>query len=197
MKAVIFDFDGVIHNTFDFHRKKIKDFFGIDLSKQDFEKIHECNFFKNKNGSIKNIDWTKYPNFIYDEISNLNVQNDIRDVLFKLNERYNLFIVSSGGTKNINDYLGNNGIITIFREVLGLEFDKSKVNKFKYLFDKYNLTPDNCLFVTDTLGDIIEANEVNLKTVAVDFGYHGRETLKKGNPYKIISKMDELLLILK
>jgi phosphoglycolate phosphatase len=191
MKAVIFDFDGVIHNTFDFHRKKIKEFYGIDFSKRDFEDIHNGNIFKNKNMLNKN--WLNYRDYIYNEITNLNIENDVRDALLKLSKKYDLFIVSSGGTKNINDYLGNNGIINIFKEVLGLEFDKSKVNKFKYLFNKYGLSNEECLFITDTLGDILEANEVNIKTIAVDFGYHSKETLKKGNPYKIISKMDELL----
>jgi len=32
---------------------------------------------------------------------------------------------------------------------------------------KYNLNNDNCIFVTDTLGYILEANEVRLNTIAL------------------------------
>jgi phosphoglycolate phosphatase-like HAD superfamily hydrolase len=111
----------------------------------------------------------------------------------RLSTHYPLFIVSSGGTKNILDNLKNNDLTGTFKEVLGLESHKSKVDKFHYLFDKYKLDLADCIFITDTLGDILEANAVNIKTIAVDFGYHGKETLAKGNPYKIVSSVDELL----
>ena len=40
MKAIIFDFDGVIHDTFEFHRGKHQKFFGIDLPVQLFKDLH-------------------------------------------------------------------------------------------------------------------------------------------------------------
>ena len=39
----------------------------------------------------------------------------------------------------------------------------------------------------------LEANEVGIGTIAVDFGYHERERLQKGNPLKIISRFEELI----
>lgn len=41
-------------------------------------------------------------------------------------------------------------------------------------------------------GNIFEANKIGIKTIAVDFGVHEKERLKKGNPYKIVSNFDEL-----
>lgn len=62
------------------------------------------------------------------------------------------------------------------------------------MFDKdFDFKKDECIFITDTLGDILEANEVGIGTIAVDFGYHERKRLEKGNPLKIISKFEELI----
>jgi len=87
--------------------------------------------------------------------------------------------------------------LSCFTEVLGVDFHKSKVEKFKYLFQKYDLKPEEILFVTDTLGDILEANKVHVRTIAVDFGFHDRERLEKGKPFKIISGFTEMLEVIR
>ncbi len=195
-KAIIFDFDGVIHNTFDFHRAKVKEFTGVALSESEYRDIHNGNFFAHKIDRLKDVDWPAYGGFIYHDISNLKIEGEMEKALLRLSKKFDLFIVSSGGTKNISDYLKNNNVAEIFKEVLGSEPHKSKIDKFKFIFSKYKLDPNDCIFITDTLGDILEANVVNIKTLAVDFGYHGREMLRKGNPFKIVSSLSELLKII-
>ena len=192
MEAIIFDFDGVIHNTFEFHFKRVKEFTGIDFSEEEFKDMHNGNFFKNKNGKFSHIDWSGYRDYIYQDFSSLKITDQIKNVLFKLHENYKLFIISSGGTECIKGYLKNNKIEHIFHEVLGFESHPYKVDKFNLIFEKYSFDPRVCLFVTDTLGDVLEANEVGLKSVAVDFGYHGKKTLEKGCPYCIISKFEDV-----
>ncbi len=61
------------------------------------------------------------------------------------------------------------------------------------MFEKYNLNPQDCLFVTDTLGDLIEAKEVEVNSIGVLGGYHQRERLERGEPKKIIKSLDELI----
>jgi phosphoglycolate phosphatase len=197
MKAIIFDFDGVIHDSFDFHRNKIIEFSGFELPEQVFKDIHNGNFFHNVPEGIKGIDWEEYIDYIYCEQSKLEIKEETRNIILELNKQYELYVVSSGGTNNISDYFVNNRIVSVFKEILGLESYRLKVDKFKFIFGKHNLRSEDCIFVTDTLGDILEANEVNVKTVAVDFGYHNRETLTKGKPYKIISHLRELVEIMK
>ncbi|MBM3232725.1 HAD family hydrolase [Candidatus Pacearchaeota archaeon] len=81
----------------------------------------------------------------------------------------------------------------IFSEILGFETHKSKEEKFRILFSKHNLKIDECIFVTDTLGDIFEASKVGLRTIAVDFGFHDKGRLKKGKPLMILSKFEDIL----
>ncbi|MBW6451312.1 MAG: HAD hydrolase-like protein [DPANN group archaeon] len=192
IKAIIFDFDGVIHDTFEFHRSKLKAFTGNDISEKNYKDIHDGNFYDSKCDVLLDTDWAGYITFIHPEQSTMKITDEIRQVLIELNQKYELFIISSGSAKNISDYLGNNGISNIFTEVLGFENHRSKINKFKMLFDTHGLCHDNCIFITDTLGDILEANKVGVETVAVDFGFHSRERLEKGNPYRIISRFSEL-----
>ena len=192
MKAIIFDFDGVLQDTFEFHRKKIKEFSGIDLSPEEFKNIHKKNFFLNVSDKFKLINWLDYRDYVSSDVSMLKIKDKIRNGVHKLAINYKLFIVTSGGEKGVIGYLGNNGIINNFSEVLGMETHRAKTKKFKYIFEKYKLMKNKCIFVTDTLGDILEANEVGLKTIAVDFGFHCRETLEEGKPCKIVSSFNEL-----
>jgi phosphoglycolate phosphatase len=76
--------------------------------------------------------------------------------------------------------------------VLGYDFHTSKVVKINYLLDKYKISPENSVFITDTLGDVREANECNVKSIGVTWGLHKEDTLKMGNPEKIIENPIDL-----
>jgi HAD superfamily hydrolase (TIGR01509 family) len=120
---------------------------------------------------------------------------DVLETLQKLKKKYLLFVNSSTAEEALNEYLEKYNLDGLFEEVLGYNFSKSKVKKFKHLFEKYDLKAEDCIFVTDTLGDIKEANEVGLKTIAVDFGFHDRAVLEEGRPLKIVSEFKNLLEI--
>ena len=117
--------------------------------------------------------------------------------LEELAKKYSLFIISSNQEEALNIYFQNNKFTHIFKEIMGAETHQSKVEKFKYLFEKYKLQSEDCVFVTDTLGDILEGNKAGIRTVAVDFGFHGRDRLEKGNPFKIVSSFDEVVKVIK
>jgi phosphoglycolate phosphatase-like HAD superfamily hydrolase len=167
MKAVVFDFDGVIHDTFDFHLKNVRQVFGEHI-----------------------------PEHVHRNMSNLVMPESTRNFLLDLTKRYELFIISSGSTAIITDYLNNNRIYSAFTEILGLDGHGSKVEKFERVFRDHDVRADLCVFVTDTLGDIMEAREVGVRTIAIDTGYHDRDTLLKGSPHHIISRLEELHQVL-
>ncbi len=197
MKALIFDFDWVIHDTFEFHRNKIEEYFEIDFSKQDLKDLSNWSIFSNTNGKMENADWDWYTNYIYSEYSVLEIDKKIKNTILELSKNYSLHIISSGWTRNVTEYLKNNQIHHAFGDILCYEFHKSKIAKFEHIFSKHKLNSNECLFVTDTLWDILEANEVWVKTIAVDFGYHDKELLETWKPHKIISNFPELFNILK
>ncbi len=190
VEAIIFDFDGVIHDTFELAysinrsiskvkitKEEYKDFFNGNIyDRKEISEEHSTNFFREQNKA-----------FEY-----LRIEKRVKLFLEDFSKNYPLFVISSNQECALNLYLNNNNLNNIFTEVLGQETHRSKVEKFNLIFRKHNLISDKCVFVTDTLGDILEANKVNVKTIAVDFGFHQRDRLEKGNPFKIVSILEEI-----
>ena len=123
------------------------------------------------------------------------IKKEIKEVLEKLSKEYKLGIISSAREYSIEGCLDTSKMSGLFSFIYGRETHKIKVDKFEKVLREKNLKAEECLFVTDTLGDILEANKVGIKTIAVDFGYHEKERLQKGNPMKIISNFNELISV--
>ncbi len=197
MKAIIFDFDGVIENSFEFHRSHIEKFMGVPFDAQTLRDMHMGNIYENTPEVLQGIKWEDYFDFVREETMKLKIKNDVRDTLERLSEKSQLFVISSCSEKNVNGYLRNNEVRDLFSEVLGMESAESKVEKFKFIFEKYDLGASDCVFVTDTLGDVIEGHEVGLRVVAIDSGFHGRKVLLSGKPEWVVSEFGELVDVLR
>lgn len=196
IKNLIFDFDGVIVDSFDFHREKIKAFTWKELSEEDFRSMHHGNFFDHSVEHIKTIKWSDYRDFIASEQRSFSIDEFIKKDLFTLSLHYKLFIVSSWWDRNIIPCLEYNWLASIFEEVLGLESGYSKKDKFEFLWEKYTLLWNNSFFIMDTLWDIKEANEVNLPALGLVSKYSSRENLSLGNPFQIFDDFSEIPLFL-
>ncbi len=190
IKAIIFDFDGVIHDTLElaFNINKII-FPGITLN--EYKDFFNGNIYDREKVTPEVS--KKYFEMQEEEFKKLKIENEIKSELLKMQNKFELFIISSNMEMTLNNYFENNNILHIFKKVLGMESHKSKIEKFKLLMDESNIDKDNCIFVTDALGDILEANKVNLNTIAVDYGFHEREKLEQGKPIEIVSHFKEIL----
>ncbi len=188
--TAVFDFDGVLIDSYNFIRKIVEDV-GHSVNEEVFKAHHDGNVLE-----APQIPFTQesYKKFYAEYLRDVRSQNPFfsAEELEKLHENFALFIVSSGREDYIADFLSCHKL-DYFKEILGANFSSSKAEKFKYLFSTYNLQPEQCIFVTDTLGDVLEGNSVGVRTIAVDFGFHDRERLQKGNPYKIVSSTQEVL----
>ena len=189
IKALIFDFDGVIHDTLEI-AYRIHHILEPGLSLEEYKDFFNGNIHEHKKITPEIAE--RYFELQKKEFEKLEIEKEIKKELFRLKERFSLFILTSNQEETLNNYFENNGIIHIFKEVLGLETHASKVEKFNMIMKKYNLGKDEYLFITDTLGDILEANKVSIKSIAVDYGFHEKERLKKGSPLRIISQFSEL-----
>jgi phosphoglycolate phosphatase-like HAD superfamily hydrolase len=159
-KAIVFDFDGVLHDTFDI---------GFKTNQAINPSVTIDNYKDSFNGNLyelkKELTLEDIKTFFAiqaREFDNLVMDEETKKELLKLKENHKLFIVSSN----------------------------SEISLKKYL-ERSNL-PNECIFVTDTLGDLLEAQKVAVKAVAVNYGFHEAERLKKGNPIAIISNLREL-----
>lgn len=117
----------------------------------------------------------------------------LKDVLKNLYQKYILAIVSSTSNNTIKKILEREGILSYFKDILGFENYTSKVVKNKMLLEKYKITSQDAVFITDTVGDIIEARDSGIKSIAVTWGFHEEERLQKANPEKIVNNPEDLL----
>lgn len=195
IRAIIFDFDGVIVNNYEQHynlsEKKI-----INITREEHRKLFEGNIHVERE-KLKHRDTGFDLMKVFSDSKKTDViDNKIKEILESLSNNYLLGVITSGYEYGINNFLKNNDLSKTFSFVYGYETDKIKIHKFEKALKEFNLTKDECIFVTDTLGDILEANEVGIRTIAVDFGFHERERLQKGNPTWIVSSFRELYNII-
>ena len=192
IKAIIFDFDGVLCDTFSLALKICKK---IDpkFNQEKLKSMFDGNFFKEIKYGFKLERKRKLLKELeFEEYENLKLDKTVKSELEKLSKEFDLFIATSNSNKNLDKFFKNSSFQNKFKKIYTIENSKSKAHNFKSLFKEFNLKPQDCVFITDTLGDILEANKVKLKTIAATFGYHEKERLQKGQPSKIISSFKEI-----
>jgi phosphoglycolate phosphatase len=129
-------------------------------------------------------------------VAKLDILPAMQQVVLNLAPVYRLHIVSSSVSHIIQQILIRHSILELFEQIWGHDVHNSKIEKFRMLLKAYNLLPEDCIFITDTLGDVIEAREVGIPAIGVTGGFHSRETLLKGKPLHILEKPEELVNII-
>ena len=66
----------------------------------------------------------------------------------------------------------------------------SKVEKFKMVEEKYGVAAADMVFVTDTLGDLREADTAGVPTVAVTWGAHDRSFFEREEHSNLLDIVD-------
>ncbi|OGI63422.1 hypothetical protein A2733_01835 [Candidatus Nomurabacteria bacterium RIFCSPHIGHO2_01_FULL_40_20] len=120
----------------------------------------------------------------------VNVVSEVSSVLYGkvqiLAKKYILSVISSMSSGTIISFLEEKGIREYFADVMGYEILRSKAGRINYLLKKYNISPTNAVYITDTAGDINEAGKCWVKAIAVTWGFQSKEELEKAGPTKII-----------
>lgn len=195
MKYLLFDFDGVIVDTINLSYS-INNKTDKRQTIEEYRHRFDNNFYSSLPDQKNNImEIESVRNFFveYKKGLNRNVLIEGMDAVIEtLAKDYKMFIISSTVSNLIEDFLNEQKLRHYFVEVLGAETERSKTKKIKNVFDKYKTDANNCLFITDTLGDIREAREVNVDSIAVTWGCHSLATLETGNPLFIADKPLEL-----
>lgn len=181
--VIIFDFDGPIVDSFEGAfalSKRISPALTIDLFRERFQ--HNIHLVPEhlqlpKDESIDfDLEYTKY-------MATLNLASHKYDALVTLSRYFEFDIVSGSHTDTITEFLNRNKVAHLFRDVLGHDFGKSKVERFNYLFERHQVPASQVNFITDTTGDIMEAKRVSMGTIiAVHDGFHDKQLLLSASP---------------
>ena len=115
LKALIFDFDGVLGDTYDINFQLSKQFH-VGLSEQNFKDHHNGNVFEKPKINFKKDD---YPVFFEKQKQMFNSQHlfPIKDFLPILADRFKLFIVSSTIDENVAHFLGLGNLTHFFTKI--------------------------------------------------------------------------------
>jgi phosphoglycolate phosphatase-like HAD superfamily hydrolase len=193
-RIILFDFDGVIVNTFDFCYQ-INTICNPDLTPDQYRErfhgnINEC--IPKEQKEAKRKDGFDFFALYTPELMKKSLEQKVRDLIKTLSETYTLYIVSSTNTDAITAFLKENGLLPCFTAIYGNDVETSKVKKFQKILKTEKAEPSDCVLITDTLGDIREAETCSIPVIAVSWGYHRRETLAQGKPMAIVDTVEEL-----
>lgn len=193
-KHVILDFDGVIADTFDFHLEKVNEFYNIGLTAEEYRDIHEGNFYHSTDSKISSLDFKGYPEYVKEEQALVAPFPGAAESLRALQTEYTLHLVTSGYKVQVTPFLKKQELGHLFTSLLFADHGTSKVLKIQSILDAASEGyKDDFIFITDTLGDVHEAHEINIPTIAVTFGFHDEERLKKGSPSYFAHDWDEVV----
>jgi len=116
-------------------------------------------------------------------------------VLQALQKRRLLAVLSSNAARTIERALARFGWDGCFDRVFGSEAGFSKTEKFGRALELYGVKPAEVFYVCDTVGDIREARDAGIRTVAVTWGWHSRERLAAAHPDRLIDVPEKLLML--
>jgi len=196
MKTIIFDFDGVIVDTFDI---------AFEVNKLVRPSLSKTSYREKFNGNINNAQYqepeTREIDFFYEygkRLEKRKINHDIKKSIIDLSKNFQLFIVSSSTSLVIKNFLEKNNLLKYFIEILGLDVEPSKTKKFNIIFDKYNISPQETIFLTDTSGDVLEAREAKINfVIGILGGYQNEESLKKSKPDIIVKDFIDFFKLMK
>ena len=195
-KLLIFDFDGVIENTFELSYGLLKEQFS-ELTHEEYRTWFDGNLFESLEAKGVKIDFDIFFERYGAALVETNIQENIKDALTKLSEQYSFAIVSSSHDEFLNTYLERNGIRDMFDQVWGMKKHLGKVEKIQSLEQEHGVSASDAWFITDTVGDIKEGAGADVPTIATTWGYHSREHLEEANPTAIVDSPEELVAYLK
>ena len=202
--VVIFDFDGVICDSF---AQFIQSFNGIapyynltKVGKEDLEDIHnyETEYVFKKHGVSS---W-KMPVVIYHMkhtmkqlIPTLKLYPGIKETIQKMiSNGVVVGILTSNSQEIVETFLKNNDLAG-FQFIFTGSGIFGKTKNLKIIKDQ--LKSGNIFYVGDEVRDVKAANEAHVKSIAATWGFHSKKLLGSSNPDAIADSPSDLLLLIR
>ena len=206
VKAIIFDFDGVINNGvevhYDFYRDLCKSH-NIEppfSSKEEFrEWVDPLDYRTNyQNLGISLKDPRNIPYKEYIKQTGIPLVKGIREIIEKLSKKYVLAIVSMNHKEIIEHQLEDYGIMKFFRVVMG-NGDVFKIKPHPQALlkclEKLKLDNRDVIYIGDMVSDIETARNAKAKIISVTWGWSSKEELRKAQPDFVVDNPKELYSI--
>lgn len=202
---VLFDFDGVIADSLETFETIIKESFSrmghhFLKTRQDFLELFDDNLYASfKRRGISDKDVRDNFDYVGSKVNfeGIPIYDGIQKMLEQISLASTVAIVSSNKEEQITRTLKGNRIDHYFNKVMGFESGLSKVDKLRLAMKLYGAGPKSTYYVVDTIGDLIEAKEAGVISVAVGWGWHSREKLLSESPDLFVPTCGDLTALVR
>lgn len=199
-RVIIFDFDGVIIDSWQLaYERNLRDW--PDLKPEEHKSFFNTNIYEELAKMPPSLqtkeERKKYLNTEYFPAKNkLPIFPKIREVLEKLSISSKLVINTSASRETTISYLKNNNLYKYFSGVYGKETSIDKVANFELISKHFDIPLKECIFITDTVGDVLVAEKLEIPTILVSWGYQNKDYFEPV-ARKVISIVDEPIELIK
>lgn len=200
-KTLIFDFDGTLADTFGIaisvFRKLARKWH--DTGDEEVERLRSLparEALKQLGVRVWHLPYIIYHGrrAVKEQMETVIAIKGIPPVVKELHERgYNLLIISSNSTKNINRFLERNKLGEYFDGVWGGKGIFAKGAAIKEIARKSGLALKDCVYIGDEVRDVDAAKHAGIPYVVVSWGYNNRMALENAKAKTLIDKPEELL----
>ncbi|NCP66747.1 HAD family hydrolase [bacterium] len=202
---LLWDFDGVMADStqfvFSYWRQEMKKA-GIDFKLSDYQATFTHKFpfeyLAENYPTVAEDIKTKYS--LYEEnyypVKVKAFPNFISNFL-EISPNFEHHIISSNLKSVIDSWLKIQGLTPYFKSVVGRETEGYKDEKINHLLRRLHRNKSEALFIGDTISDIEHAQAAGVKNIAVSWGVHSKDQLKKAQPDMICDTIEELFSTLK
>jgi phosphoglycolate phosphatase len=180
LRAIIFDFDGVIVESMDIKARafaflfrdhpehvdeivKLHMFHGGMPRFEKFEIIYNKILRKPLSEEQKDALGRQFSDFVYKEVVRCPFVAGAEEFLKKYHKKYPLFIVSGTPDNEMKAIVKERGMGKYFREVLGSPV--SKITHNAGILKRHNFNPEETIFVGDSIDDWKAAEAVGIKFI--------------------------------
>jgi len=205
IKTVLFDFDGTIADTVDPVVEIINEFSNSwgekTITPEDLEKYRNLN----NQDALKATGVPAYKVFfmlrkvwkeIQRRIPELECIDGIKPALQQLDKSgFQLGIVTTGIKENASKFLEANDL-DMFDFIYDGKQMFGKKKALKKVLKEKNLKPEEVIYVGDQTSDIDAAKDLNIKVIAVGWGFNREPILVEHEPEYFVNKPQELVKIL-
>lgn len=204
MTVIIFDVDGTLADSFDY----VADFLAAEAGMQPLttkQKEPLRGLSMTSMAKLLGYHWWDGPRLFFK--GRRRMQQSVRDwrafegmpeLIARLNgDGHELYVLSTNSLRNVKYFLQSQRIYQYFVQVYGGVGIFDKAPALRLLVREQNLDLHNAVYVGDELRDVGAAKAVNMRVVAVSWGFASRDHLESAQPTALADTPAELLRILK
>ncbi|MDD5476350.1 MAG: HAD family hydrolase [Syntrophales bacterium] len=201
-RLYLFDFDGVIVDSFSHYEQFVSSCLGkigsqYSITETDFLDLFDDNFYEaiEKKGIPLDTFLESAAALEPIDYSHIEPFQSVVPVLEELSKNHDLVVISSNQSGPIEEVLSRTEMSHFFKAILGADYATSKTAKIRHAMKKWGKKPEETYYIGDTAGDMLEAKRAGVRSVAATWGWHPEERLRAAAPDYIVRTPGDLLAL--